>query len=124
MGDHGRTRAAAGLRSRSTVAKSRTLRERGVTAINIPDGPRASARISPLITAERILREAQIEPILHFCCRDRNLIGMQADLLACAACIVRNILFVTGDRPSWAIILTPRACSTPIRSAWPPCRSG
>jgi methionine synthase / methylenetetrahydrofolate reductase(NADPH) len=83
----------------STVAKSRTLRERGVAAINIPDGPRASARISPLITAERILREAQIEPILHFCCRDRNLIGMQADLLACAACRVRNILFVTGDPP-------------------------
>jgi methionine synthase / methylenetetrahydrofolate reductase(NADPH) len=83
----------------STVAKSRTLRERGVTAINIPDGPRASARISPLITAERILREAEIEPILHFCCRDRNLIGMQADLLACAACVVRNILFVTGDPP-------------------------
>jgi homocysteine S-methyltransferase len=83
----------------STVAKSRTLRERGVTAINIPDGPRASARISPLITAERILREAQIEPVLHFCCRDRNLIGMQADLLACAACCVRNILFVTGDPP-------------------------
>ena len=83
----------------STVAKSRTLRERGVTAINIPDGPRASARISPLITSERILREAQIEPILHFCCRDRNLIGMQADLLACAACGVRNILFVTGDPP-------------------------
>ncbi len=83
----------------STVAKSRTLRERGVTAINIPDGPRASARISPLITAERILREAQIEPVLHFCCRDRNLIGMQADLLACAACGVRNILFVTGDPP-------------------------
>src|ERR1035438_6280305 len=83
----------------STVAKSRTLRDRGVTAINIPDGPRASARISPLITAERLLREAQIEPILHFCCRDRNLIGMQADLLACAACCVRNILFVTGDPP-------------------------
>ena len=37
--------------------------------------------------------------ILHFCCRDRNLIGMQADLLACAACEIRNILFVTGDPP-------------------------
>lgn len=84
---------------RSTIEKSKTLRERGVTAINIPDGPRASARLSPLVTAERILREAEIEPILHFCCRDRNLIGMQADLLACAACGVRNILFVTGDPP-------------------------
>jgi homocysteine S-methyltransferase len=83
----------------STIAKAAKLRERGVHAINIPDGPRASARLSPLITAERILREAGIEPILHFCCRDRNLIGMQADLLACAACGVRNILFVTGDPP-------------------------
>ena len=83
----------------STVAKSRTLKERGVRAINIPDGPRASSRISPLITAERIQREAGIEAILHFCCRDRNLIGMQADLLACAACEIHNILFVTGDPP-------------------------
>ena len=82
-----------------TVAKSRSLGERGVHAINIPDGPRASSRISPLITAERILREARIEPILHFCSRDRNLIGMQADLLACAACGIHNILFVTGDPP-------------------------
>jgi homocysteine S-methyltransferase len=84
---------------RQTIEKSRTLHKRGVTAINIPDGPRASARISPLITAEHILRDAEIEPILHFCCRDRNLIGMQADLLACAACGIRNLLFVTGDPP-------------------------
>ncbi|MGA2066118.1 MAG: bifunctional homocysteine S-methyltransferase/methylenetetrahydrofolate reductase [Thermoguttaceae bacterium] len=83
----------------TTVAKSRTLRERGVTAINVPDGPRASSRISPLVTADRIQREAGIEAILHFCCRDRNLIGMQADLLACAACQIRNLLFVTGDPP-------------------------
>jgi homocysteine S-methyltransferase len=83
----------------STIAKSKALSERGVNAINIPDGPRASARISSLVTAERILREADIEPILHFCCRDRNLIGMQADLLACAACGIRNLLFVTGDPP-------------------------
>ncbi len=82
-----------------TVAKSKVLHRHGVDAINIPDGPRASSRISPLITAQRIQQEAQIEVILHFCCRDRNLIGMQADLLACAACEIRNILFVTGDPP-------------------------
>ncbi len=81
------------------VEKSRVLRERGVRAINIPDGPRASSRISPLVTCEWILHQAKIEPILHFCCRDRNLIGMQADLLACAACGIHNILFVTGDPP-------------------------
>jgi len=84
---------------RSTIEKSKLLRQRGINAINIPDGPRASSRLSSLITAERILREADIEPILHFCCRDRNLIGMQADLLACAACGIHNILFVTGDPP-------------------------
>jgi methionine synthase I (cobalamin-dependent)/5,10-methylenetetrahydrofolate reductase len=83
----------------STIAKSRTLREHGVNAVNIPDGPRATARISPLVAALRIQQDAQIEAILHFCCRDRNLIGMQADLLACAACGIHNILFVTGDPP-------------------------
>lgn len=81
------------------IARSKTLHLHGVDAINIPDGPRASSRISPLVTADRIQQEARIEPILHFCCRDRNLIGMQADLLACAACRIRNILFVTGDPP-------------------------
>lgn len=81
------------------IEKCKRLHRNGVDAINIPDGPRASSRISPLIVAEHIQREANIEVILHFCCRDRNLIGMQADLLACAACEIRNILFVTGDPP-------------------------
>jgi len=83
----------------STIDKSKTLHNLGVTAINLPDGPRASSRISPLITALQIKDEAKIEPILHFCCRDRNLIGMQAELLGCAASGVQNILFVTGDPP-------------------------
>jgi homocysteine S-methyltransferase len=83
----------------ATIEKSKTLHQHGIDAINVPDGPRASSRISPLVTADRIQSVAQIEAILHFCCRDRNLIGMQADLLACAACNIRNILFVTGDPP-------------------------
>lgn len=82
-----------------TIARAKTLYCHGVDAINIPDGPRASSRISPLLTALRIQMEAHIEVILHFCCRDRNLIGMQADLLACANAGIRNILFVTGDPP-------------------------
>jgi homocysteine S-methyltransferase len=83
----------------SVVRRSKRLHHHGIDAVNIPDGPRASSRISPLIAADRIQREALIEVILHFCCRDRNLIGMQADLLACAACGLHNILFVTGDPP-------------------------
>ncbi|MDO5552917.1 MAG: bifunctional homocysteine S-methyltransferase/methylenetetrahydrofolate reductase [Planctomycetia bacterium] len=83
----------------ATLEKCRMLRDEGVDAVNLPDGPRASARISSLIVADRIRHEVGLEPILHFCCRDRNLIGMQADLLGCAACDIRNILFITGDSP-------------------------
>jgi len=81
------------------IDKSRRLHRNGVDAINLPDGPRASSRISPMVVAQQILHEAHIEPILHFCCRDRNLIGMQADLLGCAALGIPNLLFVTGDPP-------------------------
>ncbi|MBR5414990.1 MAG: bifunctional homocysteine S-methyltransferase/methylenetetrahydrofolate reductase [Thermoguttaceae bacterium] len=82
-----------------TMTKVRRLAEFGVDAVNIPDGPRASARISNVAVAERILSEIGLEPILHFCCRDRNLIGMQSELLACALYKIRNILFITGDPP-------------------------
>jgi homocysteine S-methyltransferase len=81
------------------LSKVRKLAEAGVDAINIPDGPRASARISPMIAAITILREVGIEPILHYCCRDRNLIGMQSDLLGGYAAGLRNFLIITGDPP-------------------------
>jgi methionine synthase I (cobalamin-dependent)/5,10-methylenetetrahydrofolate reductase len=81
------------------LAKVRKLAEAGVDAINIPDGPRASARISPMIAAITIMREVGIEPILHYCCRDRNLIGMQSDLLGGYAAGLRNFLIITGDPP-------------------------
>ena len=81
------------------IEKSKTLHRHGIDAINLPDGPRASSRISSLIVAEHLQNEARIEAILHVCSRDRNLIGLQADLLGCAAAGVRNILFITGDPP-------------------------
>ncbi len=82
-----------------TIEKCRQLKALGVDCINIPDGPRASCRISSIVTADWIQREAGIETILHFCCRDKNLIGMTSDLLGAAACGIRNILFITGDPP-------------------------
>lgn len=82
-----------------TIEKCRQLKALGVDCINIPDGPRASCKISSIVTADWIQREAGIETILHFCCRDKNLIGMMADLLGVAACGIRNILFITGDPP-------------------------
>jgi homocysteine S-methyltransferase len=81
------------------LEKARMCAAKGVDAINIPDGPRASTRVSPMITAIAMLREVNIEPILHYCCRDRNLIGMQADLLGACAAGIRNLLIITGDPP-------------------------
>ena len=83
----------------ATIAKSAQCQKAGFHAINLPDGPRASSRISSMITAEAIQREAGIEAILHVCCRDKNLIAMQADMLGCAQIGVNNILFITGDPP-------------------------
>ncbi len=83
----------------STVEKARICRESGFDAVNLPDGPRASARIASIVAAARIQAEAGIETVLHVCCRDRNLIGIQADLLGCAALDIRNLLFITGDPP-------------------------
>ena len=83
----------------STIEKAKQCKEAGFDAVNLPDGPRASARIASLITAIRIQEEAQIETVLHVCGRDRNLIGIQSELLGCAAMKIRNLLFITGDPP-------------------------
>ncbi len=79
--------------------KCQVCKEAGIDAINIPDGPRASARISPMVAALAVEREVGIETVLHYCCRDRNLIGMQSDLLGGYAGGLRNYLIITGDPP-------------------------
>ena len=81
------------------VAKARRLHHFGIDAINIPDGPRASARMSALAMAAIIQRDIGIETVLHFACRDRNVIGMQSDLLGAWALGLRNVLAITGDPP-------------------------
>jgi len=81
------------------VEKARQCKNCGIDVINIPDGPRASARVSPMVASIAILQQAGIEPVLHYCCRDRNLIGMQSDLLGAQVAGVRNILIITGDPP-------------------------
>jgi len=75
------------------------LKEKGVDAINIPDGPRASARMTGLALAIQIEQKVGIETIIHYTCRDRNLLGMQSDLLGAASLGIRNILAITGDPP-------------------------
>ncbi len=89
----------AGVRAGDIIAKSRSLKEAGIDAINIPDGPRASARMSAILTAVMIEQQAGIETVLHYTCRDRNLLGMQSDMLGAHAIGLRNMLLVTGDPP-------------------------
>jgi homocysteine S-methyltransferase len=74
------------------------LTEKGVDVINIADGPRASARMSPFALAV-LMQKQGVEPIIHYCCRDRNLLGMQADLIGFNAVGLKNLLIVTGDPP-------------------------
>ena len=88
-----------GLDTEPILQKARLCAEMGIDAINIPDGPRASSRLSPMVTAVKIQQAASIEAILHFCCRDRNLIGMQSDILGAYAIGLRNLLVITGDPP-------------------------
>lgn len=80
-------------------AQCRQLRAAGVDVVNIPDGPRAQSRMGALISALLIQREVGIETVVHYCCRDRNLLGMLSDLLGAAAGELRNLLIITGDPP-------------------------
>jgi methionine synthase / methylenetetrahydrofolate reductase(NADPH) len=79
------------------VEAARRLKERGVHAIDISDGARARLRMHPVAAARIVQEEAGIEAVAHISCRDRNIIGLQADLLGAAALGVKNILAVTGD---------------------------
>ncbi len=88
-----------GLDISKALAASRLLSDHGVDAINIPDGPRATARMSPLSLALAVQTRTQLEAILHVCCRDRNLMGLQADLIGAHTLGIRNVLAVTGDPP-------------------------
>lgn len=84
----------------SLIEKVRLCEQFGIDAVNIPDGPRASSRLSAMITAIKIRQLCgNIETILHFCCRDRNIIAMQSDLLGIQAVDLKNVLIITGDPP-------------------------
>lgn len=89
----------AGTTLDSIIEKANLARDAGIDVINIPDGPRASSRISPLVTAIMIQQKTALETILHYTCRDRNLISMQADLLGAQTIGIKNILCITGDPP-------------------------
>jgi homocysteine S-methyltransferase len=79
------------------IAGVRRLKEQGVDVVNVPDAPRAGARLSALSLAVLIEQQAGMETLLHYSCRDRNLLGIQSDLLGAHAMGLRNLLLITGD---------------------------
>jgi len=84
---------------RKEVEGARFLKSVGVDAVNIPDSPRASARMSNQALSLLIQREVGIDAILHYTCRDRNVLCIQSDLLGAAAVGIKNLICITGDPP-------------------------
>jgi homocysteine S-methyltransferase len=88
-----------GIDAGKEIAGAKLCAQHGIDCINVPDGPRASARMSAQVTCQLIQQQAGIEAVLHFCCRDRNILGIQSELLGAHAAGVRNLICITGDPP-------------------------
>jgi len=88
-----------GVDASREITGAKLCAEHGIDCINVPDGPRASARMSAQVTCQLFQKEAGIEAVLHFCCRDRNILGIQSELLGAHAAGVRNLICITGDPP-------------------------
>jgi homocysteine S-methyltransferase len=88
-----------GVDASKEIAGARLCRDNGIDCINVPDGPRASARLSAQVTCQLIQQKAEIEAVLHFCCRDRNILSIQSELLGAHTTGVRNLICITGDPP-------------------------
>jgi homocysteine S-methyltransferase len=88
-----------GVDASKMLRDTAALRDAGVDAVNVPDGPRAQSRMGALLTSVLIEQQVGIETVIHYCCRDRNLLGMLSDLLGASAVGLRNLLLITGDPP-------------------------
>jgi methionine synthase I (cobalamin-dependent)/5,10-methylenetetrahydrofolate reductase len=88
-----------GVDASKEIEGARLCAAHGIDCINVPDGPRASARLSAQVTCQLIQQQAGIEAVLHFCCRDRNILSIQSELLGAHAAGLRNLICITGDPP-------------------------
>ncbi|MCC6361875.1 MAG: bifunctional homocysteine S-methyltransferase/methylenetetrahydrofolate reductase [Bryobacterales bacterium] len=88
-----------GVDASKEIAGAKLCKESGIDCINVPDGPRASARMSAQVCCQLMQRDAGIETVLHFCCRDRNILGIQSELIGAHSVGVRNLICITGDPP-------------------------
>jgi methionine synthase / methylenetetrahydrofolate reductase(NADPH) len=92
-----------GVDASREIAGAKLCAARGIDCINVPDGPRASARMSAQVTCQLIQERAGIEAVNHFCCRDRNILGIQSELLGAHTVGVRNLICITGDPPRMGV---------------------
>jgi methionine synthase / methylenetetrahydrofolate reductase (NADH) len=81
------------------VEGARYVKAVGVDAVNIPDSPRASARMSNQALSILVQQQVGVEAVLHYTCRDRNVLSIQSDLLGASAIGIRNLICITGDPP-------------------------
>jgi homocysteine S-methyltransferase len=88
-----------GVDFRKEIEGARYLKSAGIDAINIPDSPRASARMSNLALCILVQQQVGIETVLHFTCRDRNVLSMQSELLGAFSTGIHNLICITGDPP-------------------------
>src|SRR5579863_6905350 len=88
-----------GIDAKRELEGAKFLKSVGVDAVNIPDSPRASARMSNQALSLLIQHEVGIDAILHYTCRDRNVLCIQSDLLGAAAVGIKNLICITGDPP-------------------------
>jgi methionine synthase / methylenetetrahydrofolate reductase(NADPH) len=88
-----------GVDASREIEGARQCAAAGIDCINVPDGPRASARLSAQVTCRLIQEHAGIEAVNHFCCRDRNILGIQSELLGAHTMGIRNLICITGDPP-------------------------
>lgn len=96
------------------IAAALQAKAAGFDCVNVPDGPRASARLSAPVMCELIQQQAGIETVLHFTCRDRNILSLQSDLLGAHAAGVRNLLCITGDPPRAGTGMSLYPNATPV----------
>jgi homocysteine S-methyltransferase len=82
------------------LADARRCRDAGVTAVTLVDAAASRSRMSTLAASAHILRETGMEPVMHYTCRERNMMGMLSDLLGAAGVGIRNLLLVSGDPPA------------------------
>src|SRR5208283_4848137 len=89
-----------GIDMRKIIDSARALKDKGIDAVNVPDSPRAQAKMAAVSASAVIQQQTGIEAIPHLTCKDKNLLALQAEVLGAHALGIRNVLLVTGDPPS------------------------